>query len=258
LVGLILIWTGSAYAEPVRVRFAEGLVHGFLVLRDTTGAVIADGDLIQVADGSRVTSRLVFRFKDGSTHDETAVFSQHRVFRLLSNRVIQKGPSFPHRLEMSIDTAHREAVVRYIDDDGEEHIEKERLEDTRDLANGLLLTVLKNVTPDSLPESLSFVAATPKPRVVKLKFSYAGMERFSTGGTRRRARHYVVKVDLGGLTGLLAPLVGKQPPDSDVWILGGAAPSFVWSEQPLYSGGPLWRIELVSPVGPRRGAANTR
>jgi hypothetical protein len=60
-----------------------------------------------------------------------------------------------------------------------------------------------------------------------------------------------LKVDIGGLSGLLAPLVGKQPPESHVWILTGEVPAFVKSEQPLYYGGPLLRIELVSPTWPR-------
>lgn len=246
----VLIWAGDSFAEPVRVRFAEGLVHGFLVLRESTGAIVAEGDLIQVAHGTRVASRMVFRFKDGSIHDETAVFSQQRVFRLLSDHVVQKGPSFPRPLEMSIDVAERQVIVRYTNDKGEKQVETEGLEDEPDLANGLLPTVLKNVTPNALPESLSFVVATPKPRIVKLKIHAAGSERFTTGKTRRTARHYVVKVDLGGVTGLLASLAGKDPPDSHVWILGGDAPAFIRSEQPLYAGGPLWRIELVSPVGP--------
>ena len=78
-----------------------------------------------------------------------------------------------------------------------------------------------------------------------------GEERFSTGATSRTATHYVLKVEIGGVSGLLAPLLGKQPPDSHVWILGGEAPAFVKSEQSLYFGGPVWRIELVSPTWPR-------
>jgi hypothetical protein len=57
-----------------------------------------------------------------------------------------------------------------------------------------------------------------------------------------------LKVEIGGIAGFLAPLVGKQPPDSQMWILDGTAPAFVKSEQPLYLGGPLWRIDLASPV----------
>jgi hypothetical protein len=102
---------------------------------------------------------------------------------------------------------------------------------------------------------VSFIAATPKPRLVKLAISNAGQDKFSTGGSSRTGTHYVLKVEIGGLSGLIAPLVGKEPPDSHVWILGGEAPAFVKSEQPLFFGGPVWRIELVSPVWPAPAAA---
>src|ERR1700680_5109522 len=78
-----LIDPGELPAAPVAVRHTEGLVHGFLVLRTLAVDTLADGDLIQVARGDRVTSRLVFRFRDGSVHDETAIFSQRRKFRLV-------------------------------------------------------------------------------------------------------------------------------------------------------------------------------
>jgi hypothetical protein len=117
-----------------------------------------------------------------------------------------------------------------------------------DLANGLLLTLLKNASADVQPKSVGLVVATPKPRLVKLAISAAGEEPFTTGGTARQAMHYVVKVDIGGISGVVAPLIGKQPPDSHVWILRGPAPAFVKSEQPLYNNGPVWRIELTSPV----------
>jgi hypothetical protein len=127
-----------------------------------------------------------------------------------------------------------------------------------DLANGVILTLLKNIQPSAPPKTVSFVAATPKPRLVKLAITTAGDEPFSTGGTARTATHYVLKVEIGGVAGLLAPLLNKQPPDSHVWILGGEAPAFVKSEQSLYLGGPVWRIELVSPVWPRGGPARFR
>ena len=256
VAGLVFIQPALLPAELVTVRHTEGIVHGFLALRTLDGASIADGDLIQVARGSRVTSRLVFRFKDGSLHDETAVFSQQGQFRLISDHLVQKGPTFPQPLDMSIDTASGQVTVRYTDD-GKEKNESEHLELPPDLANGLLLTLLKNVQPEAPPKTLSFVAATPKPRLVKLSITSAGLEPFSTGRMSRKAAHYVVKVEIGGISGLVAPLLGKQPPDSHVWILGGEAPAFVKSEQPLYLGGPMWRIELVSPAWPRR-ASSTR
>jgi len=81
---------------------------------------------------------------------------------------------------------------------------------------------------------------------VKLVISREGEGSFSVGGSSYKTTRYVVKT--GGVAGLLAPLVGKQPQDTHVWILDGDAPAFVKLEGPLYLGGPIWRIELTSPL----------
>lgn len=243
----LLVEVAAPAAETVAVRYREGIVHGFLALRTLDGELIANGDLLQRASGTRVTSRLVFHFKDGSLHDEEAVFTQRGRFRLVRDHLVQRGPSFPNPLDMTIDAATGRVQVRY-QDDGREKNDVEQMQLPPDLANGLILTLLKNVSPGEPPTSLAFVAATPKPRLVKLRVSSEGTDGFSTGTEGRRAAHYVLKVDIGGIQGVLAPLFGKQPPDSHVWILQGEAPAFVKSEQELYVGGPLWRIELVSPA----------
>jgi hypothetical protein len=102
-----------------------------------------------------------------------------------------------------------------------------------------------------LPPSVSFVVATPKPRLVKLKMTVAGREPFSTIGSPHSATHYELKIDIGGFTGLMAHIAGKQPPNSHVWILEGEAPAFVRSRAQMFEGGPLWQTDLVSPVWPR-------
>ena len=237
-------------AQTVAVHHAEGVVHGFLVLRTLAGDTLASGDLIQVARGDRVTSQLVFHFKDGSVHDETAVFSQGRNFRLLTDHLVQKGRAFQHPMEVSIDGPTGQVTVRSTDDDGKEKVVTERLDLPPDVANGLILTLLKNIRSDPSQTKMSMVAATPKPRLVKLAVTSRGEEPFSVGGSSRKATHYVLKVEIGGAAGVVAPLVGKQPPDTQVWILGGEAPAFVKLEGALYFGGPIWRIELVSPVWP--------
>ena len=237
-------------AEPIAVRYTEGLVHGFLILRTLDGQPVADGDLQQVARGDQVTARVTFRFRDGSIHDETAVFTQRQRFRLVRYHLSQKGPAFPRTLELSIDATTGQVDVTYSDDEGEQKTESEKMELPDDLANGMVSTLLKNVTPEAPPRSVSYVAATPKPRLVKLEIATAPQERFSTGRRGRLATHYVLKVDAGGLAGLIAPLVGKQPPDSHVWVLRGTAPAFVRAEQTLFLGGPAYRIELTSPSWP--------
>jgi hypothetical protein len=247
---VVLLWTPASSAEPIVVRHVEGLVHGFLSLRSPEGGVLASGDLIQDARGDRVTSRLVFHFKDGSLNDETAVFSQRGHFTLLSDHLVQKGPAFKQPLEMTIDVLTGHVTVRY-NDHGKEKVADDHLKLPPDLANGMIPTLLKNVQRDALPPSMSMVVATPKPRLVTITMAVAGTESFSIAGSARQATHYVLKIEIGGLAGLIAPFVGKQPPDSHVWILEGEAPAFVRSEAPMFMGGPVWQTDLESPVWPR-------
>ena len=246
----ILFWSAAVCADPIAVRHAEGIVHGFLSLRTTDGTLIANGDLLQTSRGDRVTSRLVFHFKDGSIRDETAIFSQRGTFRLLRDHLIQKGPTFPQTLDSTIDCTTGQVTVRYTDDHGQEKVESEHMDLAPDLANGMTLTLLKNLPAAAAAAKLSMIVNTPKARSVKLEITNAGEEPFTTGSTGRKATHYIVKIEIGGLAGLVAPLVGKQPPDTHVWILGGDVPAFVKSEGSMFLGGPIWRIELVSPVWP--------
>jgi hypothetical protein len=247
LAAMLLVTGVPSAAEPVAVRETEGLVRGFLVLRTLEGETLAGGTLRQVSRKGQVTSQVAFQFHDGSLHEETAVFTQRRQFRLVSYRLVQKGPAFDTPMDVSIDAPAGRVKVRYTDEDGEEQVATEKMDLPEDLANGLVFTLLKNIDPEAPETTVSMLGMTPQPRLVKLKIAPAGEEQFSAGGVAQRAIHYVVKVEIGGLTGLVATLLGKNPPDHHVWIAGGEAPGFVKAEGPLYLGGPAWRIELASP-----------
>ena len=236
-------------AEQVPVRHTEGLMHGFLALRTLDGKRLADGEMTQIAEGDRVTSRLIFRFKDGSVYDDTTVFSQRGAFRLLSDHLVQRGPSFKQSMETSLDASSGQITVRYKDQDGQEKTVKEQRDLPPDVANGLLFTLVKHIQPNVPQTTVSMVATTPKPRVVKLEILPEGEKAIASGNTPHKTVRYVVKVKIGGVAGLVAPLLGKQPPDTHVWVLTGNAPAFVKLEGPLYAGGPIWRIELATPAG---------
>lgn len=237
-------------ADPVVVRQMEGELHGFLVLRTVDGPIIADGELTEAPHGSEVTVRLVFHFKDGSLQDETSVLSQRGHFRLLTDHLVQKGPAFKHPMDVSINGSTGLVSVHSADDKGKEKVEATRMALPPDLANGIVPILLKNVVPGT-SATFSMVVATPKPIIVKLAITADGQDSFATGDVSHEATRYVVKVDIGGVRGVVAPLVGKQPPDTRVWILGGNCPTFVGSEGPMFESGPIWRTELVSPAWPK-------
>jgi hypothetical protein len=256
ILAVVLLAPSLSRAEPVVVAHSEGLAHGLLTLRSLDGTILAAGDLIQTSNGRRVTTRLVFRFKDGSTRDETTVYTQRREFRLISNHVVQKGPTFKMPMESTIDALNGQVTVRYTED-GKEKLIEEHLQLPADISNGLILALLKNISPKTPKTTVSMLAITPKPRLVKLEIVPAGEEPFSTAGYEREATHYVIKVHVPGVAGAIGSLLGKTPPDSHIWMLGGEAPVCVKSESALFPGGPTWRIDPVSPVWPPSSASTS-
>ncbi len=225
-------------------------MHGYLALRSLDGKLLAAGDLVQTMRGERIVSRLIYRFRDGSLDDETAVFTQRGHFRLISDHHIQRGPTFSKPMDVTIRATTGEVTVRYQEKD-QKKVETSHVDLPADLANGILLNVLKNVSPDAKETKISFLATTPKPRIIQLSVQPDGQETFSSAGRQNKALRFKVHVELGGLTGVIASLIGKEPADAHIWIGTGAVPAFIRSEAPLYFGGPNLRTELVSPVWPR-------
>jgi hypothetical protein len=226
-------------------------------LRTLEAKVLATGDLIQTIQGERAVSRLIFHFKDGSIDEETAVFTQRGHFRLIRDHHIQRGPMFPKPTDLLINASTGQVTVRY-KDKGQDKVETDHMDLPPDLANGIILDVLKNISPDTKETQLSYVAATPKPQLVKLSITPRGEETFSVAGDRRKAIRFAVKAELGGMTGVIASLVGKQPADTMVWITTGEVPAFVKSEGPFYVGGPIWSTEMTSPVWRRAPESEIR
>lgn len=248
-----MVLASSLLAQPVAVRQMQGLVHGFLVLRNEDGTIVGDADSLQTTRRGQIVTRLVVHFKDGSLQDETTIFSQNGHFRVLSDHLVQKGPTFKHPIDVSINGVSGMVTVVHTDDKGAQKTESEHMKLPPDLANGIVPVLLANLPPGQQSLTGSMVVATPKPMLVKLQIHAEGEDSFTTGSAGHKATRYSVHVDIGGIKGVIAPLIGKQPPDTRVWISQGDCPSFLKSEGPTFEGGPIWRMELVSPAWPNSG-----
>src|ERR1700760_278251 len=143
-----------ASADPVPVRFKQGSGHIFLLLRGEDGKTLAAGESFQTVKGSRVTTRTTFHFRDGSLDDETTVFDQGRVFRLLSDHRIQKGPAFPHPMEMQLDAQNGRVTFHDLEKD---KTTSEVLTLPGDVANGIVTQVLQNISQDTSETRVSYV-----------------------------------------------------------------------------------------------------
>lgn len=229
-----------AAAEPIAVRYTEGITRGFPVLRSVGGEKLAQGELTQVPRNDGVVeSRLVFRFKDGSLYDERLTFSQRDVFTLLSYHIVQRGPSFPESMDARVDRKTGKYEVRYKgDEDAPEETLKGNFDMPGDVYNGLLSTLMKNM-PVATPATVQIIAFTPKPRLVKMLLKPTTEDPMNVNDAAVIATRFLVRPQLG----IFASLLVADIPDVKCWIAGGEAPAFLRFEGPLYFMGPIWRID---------------
>jgi hypothetical protein len=119
-IWIVVIHASGLTAEQIPVRHIEGVTLGFLVLRNSNGEALAYGDWKQVVkpDGM-VVDDLRFQFKDGSLFEEITKFTQRGKFQLVSDQVVQKGPSFKRQSESWIDAESGKITVRTHEKDKE-------------------------------------------------------------------------------------------------------------------------------------------
>jgi hypothetical protein len=251
VVLLTLFPVGPGGAEPVRVRLPEGLTRGFLVLRPPGGEPIAYGELVEKpVRGGAIDSRLALKFADGSVFDESLTFSQRDVFRLEAYKLVQRGPSFPTS-EIEFDRKSGQYRARVQEErGGEEKMASGPLEMPPDLYNGLALVLLKNLTAGG-SASVQMAAFMPKPRLIKMMLSAEGEGTVRVGPETKKVTRYLVKLEVGGLTGVIASLIGKDPPDLRYWLVAGEVPAFARFEGAMYLNGPVWQLEMTTLEWPR-------
>src|SRR5262245_5498093 len=250
LVALVFALVLPSVSHAFPVRHPEGQVYGVLQLSSPAGDVLAQGELIQAVRGQEVESRLTFRFRDGSLHDERVTYSQQKVFGLMRYQLVQRGPAFPIAAQVEFDRSGQYRARLREQRSEKDEVAEGRLEMPPDVYNGMPLVLLRNLRAGE-PASGHYLAFTPKPHVLKMDVRTEGEESFMVGPITRKAVRYLVKLDLGGILGLIAPLVGKDPPDIRYCIVAEPVPAFVRFEGPFYLNGPVWRIELAGPRWPK-------
>jgi len=90
-----------------------------------------------------------------------------------------------------------------------------------------------------------------EPAAVQVRYAEGtvGFLELRTAAGALLAHGDLLQPKLGIWLRVFAMLVGKAPPDSDVWIVTDDVPAFVRFEGPPYSG-PVWRLNLTSPSWP--------
>ena len=225
------------------VHHVQGTSHAFLVLRAESGLVLGYGELLQLIQGDRVNSRLTYHFRDGSIDDDTTVFSQRTNFHFISDHHVQRGPFFAKYSDVLVEESGN-VTIRTIEKDGKEKVVSSHIDLPPNVSNGFTGTMLLNVPVNSGPFKLGLVAPFGKGRLVELSIEVVGEEPFSpVRGLRRNATVFRIHPELGGIGGMVAPMIGKQPKDVFVWVLEGKVPGLVRVIGPFEQGGPVVSVE---------------
>jgi|SRR5579859_6767908 len=256
LLALLAMSTLAPVRPPARrvepaampVRFTEGSVHGFLALTTAAGAPLAHGDLFQVVRDGAIDSRMVFHFADSSVFEETVSFTQHDVFTMQSYHLVQTGPAFADDIVVTLSHSGEYVVNTKSHKDGREKRYSGTLDLPPDVYNGMITLIAKNLAPREA-QTVHLVAFTPEPRIIGLEIAPTTSQPVRLGRHEEPAMHFTLKPKLGAFLRLFATLLGKAPPNSDLWIVMDEVPAFVRFEGPMYSG-PVWRLDLASPSWP--------
>jgi hypothetical protein len=242
----LLVLPSPAAAAPVKMRYPEGPSHGFVTLSDVaTDKVIAHGELIQSMGRQGIVSRLVIRFDDGSLYDEVMTFTQKPAFRVTSYKLTQKGPAFADDTFYEFDRSGKYSA-RVRPHGKEEERDSGTTEIPDDVSNGMTSVLAKNL-PKGESASTHLMNFRPKPLVLDLTVSPEGKDPFWVGGVSTDATRFLIKPTIPGVKGVLAKVVGKDPPEVRMWISPQPAPVMVKFEGAMFVDGPQWRIELSAP-----------
>jgi hypothetical protein len=244
LGAMAIVLGTAASAEQIAVKHIQLPMHRLMVARSDAGKTLAIGEFTQVVQGDEVTMRLIYHFADGSIDDETTTYRQQGRFQLVRNHHIQKGPFFEKPVDFAVEAATGIATTRTTDKSGKIHVETEHVNLPDDVANGFVGSLLLNVPQDTTPFRVGMLVPVGGGRLIKLLISPEGEQAFQATGQTLRARVFRIHPELGGIVGVIAPLIGLQPKDVMVWVLEGEDPAVQRIVGQLGGYGPVVSSEL--------------
>ncbi len=241
VVALALL--ASLNAAGVEVRWIEGTLRGFPVVRDAEGRQIGDGTLTQYIEDGKLHAQGIFDLRDGRrVREETVLDQRARLRQLFWSWKETQGDEVLREFSVDLTTGHATARKRTGDgvDTWDEH-----LDDTKDAFVGVgFMYAVKNLT-ERLDRGekiqLTAVVFTTKPRTVTVSISRDQVGELSMGGRRLGAERFVIHPEVPWIARLFV-----KAPDQYLWYYRPAPPAFLRADIPLAEpSDPTIRIELL-------------
>jgi hypothetical protein len=254
VVALVLLASVANVAAQMEVKHAVGARHGFLTIRSQGGVNLGYGELSEYATGDLVTVDMAYHFLDGSLDEELSVFSQRKNFQFVSDHHVQRGRFFKQPTDIMVEASGK-VTTRSVDKNGQTKVDTEQMQIPADFATGLVGTLMENIPANAAEFKLSMIVATPKPRAIKLDILRQGQQSFRIAGTSRKADVFRLRPEIGGIAGVIAPIVGLQPADILISVMEGDVPMVVRIQQSLAQGSPVVNIELAGAAFAKTGGS---
>jgi hypothetical protein len=228
----------------------EGPAHGFPVLRDQSGQKIADGDFAQWIEGGRLHVRITYTGR-GQRIVESAVLRQQPELAQDSWSLREERNGKLQRL-FEVDFRAGTASATKQETDGLKH-----WTDTIKVTPGrafagfgftLAIKAIRRQLVRGQSVELEAVGFSPKPRVVPVAISYAGVDRVRMGDRMLRGERFIVHPKLPWIARVFVKV-----PDAQIWLTTAPATFLRWEGPLAEPSDALMRIDLLP--GGTSGAA---
>jgi hypothetical protein len=258
LLVLVLLVLGAAPTsadeqQPIKPLHVFGMLHGFPSMSDTTGQVIADGELTQERAGDRVRVRIRWAFADGREVEEHDEFQVDKILAQTRFSFVEtRRQSELRRFEVDFSAGTARAMTR--NEKGEVQREESKMElpAGRSFAGyGTALAVGELSLSPGGKDRITFVAFTPKPRAVTLDVTREQTERFAVAGRSTLTDRYTLHPEIP-----FPANVFVSARDAHLWFTHTPPPVLVRAEQNLAAKDDPVVVIDVTPRGPARPARN--
>ena len=249
---LLVLGAGPSMADeqqPVKPHHVFGTLHGFPSMSDTSGQVIADGELTQERAGDRLRVRIRWDFADGREVEERDEFQVDKI--LAQSRfswVETRKETELRRFEIDFSAGTASAVTRNEKGEVEREESKMKLPAGRSFAGyGTALAVSELSLGSGEEGRITFVAFTPKPRDVTLKVTRDQTERLSVAGRSIPTDRYTLHAEIPFPANIFV-----SAKDGHLWLTHAPPAALVRAEQNLIAKDDPVVVIDVTP----RGAAH--
>lgn len=240
----------------LRLPDFEGSSHGFPILRDLQGKKLADGEFLQWVEGGRLHIRNSYDFGNGHRVEEVATFQQ-------SPTVIQETLYWREFLagilqrQFEVDLrSGRAAAQKREEEEMKQWSENLKIEPGRAFAGVGFTIAIKSVRErlrNGEKVELQAIGFTPKPRLVSVEISYAGLDEVMMSGRTIRADRFVIHPQIPKIARLVV-----EAPDTRIWLTHLPPAGFVrWEGAFAEPDDPIVRVDLL-PGDPSRAAEPVR